>query len=120
MVLADSSILGVNTAFVGRVQSALLLACTNVMSEGATASLHIPRVALVHQILANPSNLTNYTNMFALSAAVDATVWSDATVAGATPLTTGNATTQQALVTDGHINNAVSAAFNAYAPGIPA
>jgi hypothetical protein len=120
MAFTDTFILSTQSTFVGRVQAALVTACGNIANEGLAVPNHPARVQLVHQILANPSNLANYTTLFAVTVAADTTVISDATQAGTVPLTTGNVQTQQALITDAHISNAVSAEFNSYCQGIPA
>ncbi len=116
----DSAVLGVNPAFVARVQSALLSAAININSEGIAVVNHGPRIQLVHQIFQSPTNLTNYATMFGLSVSTDASVISDATQAGTVALTSNNISAQEALVTDTHITNAVSGQFNAYCSGITA
>jgi hypothetical protein len=55
-----------------------------------------------------------YKVLFANTVATDANVSGDATVAGTVPLTTGNVATQAALVTDAHIDNAISSQFNSF------
>lgn len=111
----DANILGTNALFVGRVQAALLSACVNIAAEGNVAD-HAVRLQLVHAVLSTPTNLANYASEFGLTAATDATVLADATQNGTVVLTTGpgNIATQQALVTDAHITNAVSGQFNAF------
>jgi hypothetical protein len=114
----DSAVLGVNPAFIARVEAALLSAVININSEGIAVVNHSPRIQFVHQVLQSPTNLTNYATMFALSVATDANVIADATQAGTVVLTTNNIAAQEALVTDTHITNAVSGQFNAYCSGI--
>jgi hypothetical protein len=114
MALADSAVLGANATFQGRVQASLLAACVSIASEGNIVD-HPARLQLVHAILASAASLSDHVTMLALSVAIDAAVISDATQAGTVALTTTNVPTQQALVTDVHINAAVSAQFNAYA-----
>jgi hypothetical protein len=117
--LNDSNILGTNTAFVGRVQSALLSACVSIFNEGNN-NRHVFRVQLVHSVMSNPTALANWANTFALAVCTDASVLADATQAGTVALTTSNVLAQQALVTDAHINSALSSMFDAFCPGIPA
>ncbi len=117
--LNDSNVLGANTVFIGRVQAALLATCNAIFSE-ASNNLHVFRVSLVHQILSNPTNLANWASTFALAVGTDTSVLGDATQAGTVALTTANVLAQQALVTDAHISNAVSAMFNAFCPNISA
>jgi len=52
--------------------------------------------------------------LFAMNVANDASVIADATVNGTVVLTTGNVATQAALVTDAHMDTAISGEFNAY------
>lgn len=116
----DSNILGANPLYVNRVQSSLVAACINIFAEGTAVANHRDRVQLVHQVLSNPTSMTNYTTMFGVATATDASVLADATQAGTVPLTSGNVSTQEALVTDAHIDAAVASMFNAFVPGIPA
>lgn len=116
--LSDSNILGTNSVFLGRVQGSLLAACVAIAAEGLAVLLHPARMQLVHQILASPTSLTSWSTIFALAVATDTTVLADATAAGTVVLTGANVLTQQALVTDAHINTAVSARYNAFCPGI--
>lgn len=120
MALVDSNVLGANTVFLGRVQSSLLAACIAIFNEGTSVNNHRERVSLVHQVLNSPSNLSAWATTFALAVATDTSVASDATQANTVTVTTANVLAQQALVTDAHINNAVSAMFNAFCAGIPA
>jgi uncharacterized protein (DUF2252 family) len=120
VALNDSYVLGSNATFQGRVQAQMLAACVAIASEGAAVVNHPARLQLVHAILGSPTSLQNYAQMFALSVATDATVISDATSANTVSLTTANVATQQGLVTDAHISNAVSGQWNAFAQGIVA
>jgi hypothetical protein len=120
MALVDNNVLGANTTFLGRVQSSLLAASIAIFAEGTGVNNHRERVALVHQVLSSPTNLLAWATTFALAVATDAAVASDATQANTVTLTASNVLAQQALVTDAHINAAVSAMFNAFCSGIPA
>ena len=119
MALQDSSLLGSDNAFSGRVRSAMLAACVAIANEGNTVANHVPRLQLVHSILSNPTNLTNYMQMFSFAVATDSTAVSQATVNNTVPLTANNAPTQGTLVTDAAVSNAVSAMFNSFCQGIP-
>lgn len=111
---SDSYILSQCIPFQNRVQAALLTYCTVVATEGWTVPFHRERANFVTQVLGNTSTPNPYVALFSYSSATDATVLSDATQAGTVTLTTGNVATQQALVTDTHIDNAVASQFNAY------
>lgn len=115
----DSNVLGANPLYVNRVQSSLVAAAINIFAEGFGASTaHRERVQFVHQILSSPTSITNYTTMFAVATATDASVLADATAAGTVVLSSGNVAAQQASITDAHIDAAVAAMFNAFVPGI--
>jgi hypothetical protein len=118
--LNDSATLGAHAPFMARVQSGLVSACVAIANEGTNVVNHVPRIQLVHQVLANPTTLTAWSNIIALSVANDASVIADATQAGTVILAAGNIAAQAALVTDAHITNAISAMFNAFCPGIVA
>jgi len=118
--LNDSAVLGANTSFIARIQASLAAACVAIFAEGIGVNNHRDRVSLVHQVLSTPGNLLNWATCFAVSVATDTNVLSDATQAGTVPLTTSNVLAQQALVTDAHINSAVSGQFNAFCVGIAA
>src|SRR5712692_10313201 len=120
MSLSDSNLLGTNVTFQARVQSALLTAAIAIFAEGLSVNNHRDRVSLVHAILANPTALTNYGNLFALAVSTDTTVEGQATVSNTVVLTAANVAAQEALVTDAAINTAVSAMYNAFANGIAA
>ena len=117
MARLDSFVLGNSVTFQSRVQASLLSAAVNIAAEGNVVN-HTPRLQLVHSILASPGAITNYDSMFSLAVATDPTVLSDATQAGTVVLSSSNICTQQALVTDAHIDNAVSGQFNAFCQGI--
>lgn len=118
--LSDSNFLGSSAPFVARVQSSLLAASINIFAEGTGIANHRDRVAFIHQVLSSPTNVANTTAMVALTVATDPTVLSQATQVGTVVLTSGNVATQQGLVTDTAINNAIAGQFNAFVQGIPA
>lgn len=111
---SDMSFLAGDAAFGNRVGSALWQQAVNIAGE-AWSSVHAARKQYCTQILNNP---TFYKPFFINVTSVDPTVIADATVAGTVPLTSGNAATQGALVTDTHIGNAISGAFNSFISGI--
>jgi hypothetical protein len=113
----DSYVLGTNAAFLGRVQASMVAACVAIAAEGSATANHIFRIQLVHAILSSPTSQANYATMFALTVATDTTVLADATQGGTVALG-ANVGTQQALVTDAHIDTAVAGQFTAYCQGI--
>ena len=118
--LSDSSILGTNVKFMARVQAALVAACGAIATESTATASHPYRLQLVHAVLARPTAMQDYATLFAWMVSTDALVLADATQAGTVVLSSGNADAQQALVTDAHIQTAVSGFFNAFCQGIPA
>lgn len=114
----DAALLAGEPGFISRVREAVIVYCNVVANESVTQAsiaLHQRRVAFASQTLgnisANPSAIAQF---FAYCVASDATVLSDATVAGATPLTSGNVATQSPLATDAHISNAIAAQWNTF------
>lgn len=117
---SDSYQLSQSPVFQNRVQAALLAACINVSTEGWGVAFHRERSTFVNSILSNTTSFGANVTLFSNSSATDATVLADATQNGTVVLTTGNRDTQAALVTDAHIDNAISSQFNAFVrePGI--
>ena len=114
---SDANILAGDSTFQGRVGASLLTFCQVVGTEGWTIAFHRERSDFARQIFnatLNAQGVNPYSLIFANSAATDTTVLADATVAGTVVLTTGNRATQQALVTDTHISNAIASQFNSY------
>lgn len=103
-----------DATFQNRVQAALLSACVSIANEGWAVAFHRERASFVSQILSNTNVNINYPIMFTNAVSTDSTVISDATQAGTVSLTTGNRAAQAALVTDAHIDAAISAEFNAF------
>lgn len=112
---SDEFILSGDTTFQGRVQASLLAACVAIANEGWTTAFHRERARFVSIILQATSNpQTNYVQLFTNSVSTDPTVIADATQGGTVVLTTANRAAQAALVTDAHIDSAVSAQFNCF------
>lgn len=108
----DSAVLSTDPTYQNRVQESLLAYCVQtVVSEGFTVLWHVKRTAFCELVVNSPSN---YKTLFAATTATDTTVLSDATQAGTVALTTSNVAAQAALVTDVHMDNAVSAEFNTF------
>lgn len=117
MALADQALLATDATFQGRVRASLAAACEAISTEATTTAYHYKRIQFVAQVLPTlppGSSGLNWTLVFATTVATDANVISDATAAGTVTLTAGNVATQAALVTDAHINAAVSSQFNSF------
>lgn len=112
--LNDQAILSADPLFTNRVRQALVAASIAITNEAITAAslpLHQRRAAYAASVVSNP---TVFAPQWTIAVATDANVIGDATAAGTVVLTSGNSATQQALVTDAHINTAVSAMFNSF------
>lgn len=107
----DMNVLSTNGTFISRVTMAMVTYCTVVGSEGYTVVFHRERAAFAASVLNAPSAFAQF---FANVAAVNATVIGDATQAGTVALTSGNIATQQALITDTDISNAIASQFNSF------
>lgn len=107
----DQFTLSNDSGFRNRVRTSLVAACVAIYNEGWAVVFHRERQSLAVQVLNAPDS---YTNLFADSVSTDASVISDATQAGTVTLTTGNVAAQAALVTDAHIDAAVSSQFNCF------
>lgn len=100
--------------FQNRVQASLVAACIAIANEGWTVAFHRERSTFATMILQGPTTPINYVQLFANAVATDATVASDATQGGTVALTAGNRAAQSALVTDAHIDSAISSQFNSF------
>jgi hypothetical protein len=109
----DMYLLSQDSVFQHRVQASLMSTCVAVSNE-AWSALHRQRQNFVAQILQSPTSMANQVTLFACLAATDTSVIADATVGGTIPLTGANTAAQSLLVTDGHIDAAISAEFNAF------
>lgn len=108
---SDRFQLSQDVGFQSRVQAALAAACVNIANEGWAIAFHRERASFAVQIL---NGAQNFTILFANTVSTDTSVIGDATQAGTVALTSGNRAAQALLVTDVHIDNAISAEFNAY------
>lgn len=105
----DQQVLASDVTFQNRVRQSLIFYCETVGAEADTVPYHRERSTYAVSVLNQPDS---YKNIFAMVVAANGSVIGDATVAGATPLTTGNVAAQAALVTDPHIDAVVALAFN--------
>lgn len=108
---SDQNILAGDPNFQGRVRAALISACISISNEGWAVAFHRERSTFASQILNAPDT---YKFLFANTVATDTAVISDATAVGTVVLTAGNVQVQAALVTDAHIDNAISSEFNSF------
>ncbi len=108
---ADKDILTTDVNFQKRVRQSLIQQAANIMTETVTVAFHRERSRYASAVLNAP---LNFLTLFTGVVANDGVVISDATAAGTVTLTSGNVAAQAALVTDGHIDNAISANFNSF------
>lgn len=110
----DQYQLSQDVGFQNRVQAALIAACISISNEAWSAT-HRQRQNLVVSILQSPTGTSmNWVQLFANTAATDTNVIADATNGGTVAITSGNRSTQAALVTDAHIDAAISSEFNSF------
>lgn len=113
----DKHLLSTDSGFQSRVEQSLIAACVSISGEAASSTpYHAQRATYATAVLNNPGS---FMPLFSLGAANDANVVSDATQASTVGLTSGNVAAQAALVTDAHIDSAVSGQFNAFAGAVP-
>lgn len=109
---ADQAVLASDTTFQNRVRQSMVAACVSISNEGwAGGAIHKQRTEEATRIINNPDS---FKQLFAVSVATDASVIADATAGGTIALTAANVAAQAALVTDAHMDNAVSAEFNSF------
>lgn len=107
----DKQQLSQDPTFQNRVKMSLVAACINIKAEAATAGFHREREAFAVAIMNAPDT---FKANAATGVATDANVIADATASGTVALTSGNVATQAALVTDAHIDTAISGQFNTF------
>jgi hypothetical protein len=112
--LNDKYQLSQEPTFQNRVQASLVAAAVAIGSEGWNVVFHRERSTFATQVLLSPNGATNYVALFSNAVATDTNVINDATVNGTVAITSGNKATQAALITDAHIDSAVSGVFNAF------
>ncbi len=107
----DKALLAADPSFQSRVRQSLIAACVSIKNEAASTAFHRERETFLVGVMNSPES---YKTLFSNAVANDASVISDATAAGTVVLTGANTSTQAALVTDAHIDTAVSSAFNSF------
>lgn len=109
---SDQQFLAADTTFQNRVRQSLIAACLAIKAESpTTVPFHRERETFLVAVMNQPDL---FKVMVTNSVATNANVISDATTNGTVVLTSGNAATQAALVTDAHIDAAISSNFNSF------
>jgi hypothetical protein len=108
---SDKQILSTDPTYQNRVRQALVGAIISIKNEGTTVAYHRERETYGVQVMANPDN---YKVIWAQAVSDDANVIGDATQGGTVVLTAANVAAQAALVTDAHLDAAISSDFNTF------
>ena len=106
----DMNLLQADATFTSRVRSSLVAACVAITNEAHGADWRERQTRAV-TVLNGPDA---FKALYATTAATDANVIADATQNGTVVLTPANVAAQAALVTDAHIDNAISGQFNSF------
>lgn len=108
----DKQFLAADPTFQNRVRQSLLAACVLAkLEDPRTVPFHRERETFIVAVVSQPDV---YKVLFADAAASFTAVINDATLSGATPLTSANVAAQAALVQDSNIDAAVSSSFNMF------
>lgn len=126
--LADEGLLWTDPTSQSRVREAIVAYAITIAGEGSGVALHAARDAQAIQVLLDTENI--WTRRFAQGIASQSSIAGLADANGATPLvanvttcntatppvctTTGNLSTQAALVTDAAITSAVASGWNIF------
>lgn len=108
---SDQQFLAADPTFQNRVRQSLVKACIAIKNEAVTTAFHRERESYLVAIMNQPDTFKVFVSQ---AVATDAGVISDATAAGTVVLTGTNAAAQAALVTDAHIDTAISSQFNSF------
>ena len=109
---SDQQFLAADGVFQNRVRQSLITACISIGTESpTTVPFHRERATYAVAIINNPDG---YKLLVAQSVATNAAVIGDATQGGTVVLTAVNAAGQATLVTDAHIDAAISGEFNTF------
>lgn len=107
----DKNLLSTDTGFQARVRVAMIANSIAVTTESFSTAFHRERQTYAVQVLNAPDA---YKLLFANTVATDTSVINDATQNGTVTLASSNLATQAALVTDAHIDGAISAQYNSF------
>jgi hypothetical protein len=108
---SDQQFLAADPTFQNRVRQSLIAACQAIKTEAVTVAFHRERETFLVAVVNQPDL---FKGMVAIAAATNASVIGDATAAGTVVLSAANAAAQAALVTDAHIDAAISSDFNSF------
>ncbi len=108
---SDMNVLSGDAGFQGRVRASLISTAIAITTEAASVLYHRERQKYAVQILNAPDT---YKLLFANTVSTDTNCIADATANGTVILTSGNVLAQAALVTDAHIDAAISGEFNSF------
>ena len=111
---SDMDMVSQEPTFQNRVQASLIVACIAISNEGWAIPFHRERADFCARVLGNPNGTPNFVALFSNAVATDTSVINDATQTGTVVLSAGNRAAQAALVTDSHLDTAVSAMFNSF------
>ena len=100
MALIDQVTLAADSVFITRVRQSIIATAVAIQNEATSTGFHQNRARLATKVMNAPDS---FSPLFAKAVATDATVQADA---GSPPV--------QTLVTDAHLNSAVSAMWNAF------
>jgi hypothetical protein len=107
----DKYQLSQDATFQNRVRTSLVAACISIYNEGWGVAFHRERQTFATAVMNAPDA---FKALVANGVATDTNVINDATATGTVALTAGNVATQAALVTDAHIDAAISGQFNTF------
>lgn len=107
----DKQLLASDPTFQNRIRQSLLATCVLAKLEGNTVPFHRERETFIVSVVTQPDV---YKVLFSTAAVSFTNVINDATLSGATPLTSGNVAAQAALVQDSSIDLAVTGSFNMF------
>jgi hypothetical protein len=109
---SDQQFLAADPIFQNRVRQSLLKGCVAIKAEDPNLTpFHREREAFAVGVANSPDS---YSKLVSQSIATNSAVIADATQAGTVVLTTNNAAAQAALVTDAHIDTAISTNFTSF------
>ena len=112
----DSYQLSQDTVFQNRVQQSLIAACIAITNEGWSVPFHRERDRYAVSVLSAVGGIAqnSFVLLFTSAVSTDANVLADATVGGTVAVTASTRAAQSLLVTDAHIDSAVSSMFNSF------
>jgi hypothetical protein len=107
----DKQQLSQDATFQNRVKMSLVAACISIHNEGWAVAFHREREAFASAVMNAPDTFKGNATT---AVATDTSCINDATATGTVVLTSANVAAQAALVTDAHIDAAISGQFNTF------